>query len=149
MTIAGWRRWSVGVLALVAAACVRHLPSHSLTADLLSADTARAAAMVDADPKRLDAALDDALTYAHSNGRVDSKASLVDALASGRVDYRAIESGGPTARVFDDTGIVTGRVQIDVTAVGRMLHLRSVYTAVYRRHAGHWRLVAYHSSPVE
>ena len=149
MTEVGSRR-SVGLIVVVAAmACVRHVPSQTAPGDLLGADAERAAAMVDADPERLAVALDDALSYAHSNGRRDSKASLVDALVSGRVDYRSIESGRVTERIFDDTGIVTGPVKIEVAAGGRLLRLRSVYTAVYRRHAGRWRLVAYHSSPVE
>jgi hypothetical protein len=144
-------RRAAGILLVLAgtAACVRHVPSQAVSGDLLRADGARAAAMIDADPARLGLLLDDALTYAHSNGRIDSKSTLVDALTSGRIDYRVVERGQVTARVFDETGIVTGPVRIEVAAAGRVHHLAGVYTAVYRWRDGLWRLVAYHSSPVE
>lgn len=147
----GRRVTARAALLVLAAAlgCARHVPSPVPPAQLVAADAARAAAMVDADRARLDAVLDETLTYVHSNGRVDSKAALVDALVSGRIDYRVIEPGRAAARVFDETGIVTGPVRIEVAAGGRVHRLRSVYTAVYRRRDGRWRLVAYHSSPDE
>ncbi len=137
-------------LLAVATSCAGHTTSRPAAAeDLDAADQARAAAMVAADVAALDRMLDDSLTYTHSNGRVDSKRSLMDEIASGRVDYRTIEATRSVGRLFGGVGIVTGPVRMDVAARGRVLRLRSVYTAVYRRHDGHWRLVAYHSSPVE
>lgn len=140
---------TIAALALLAGACVRHPPFRIVDSQLLDVDAARAAAMVAGDAEAMDAILDDGLTYAHSNGRIDTKASLIDALASERVDYRVIDVGRRDARIFEHTGVVTGPVRIEVDAGGRRDVLRSVYTAVYWWRDGAWRLVAYHSSPVE
>lgn len=142
---------AAGLLALLlgAAACARLVPSRVVTDDLRAADAERIAAMVDADPVRLDAMLDDTLTYAHSNGRVDSKRDLIDALVLQRIDYRVVDVGERRARRFGDVGIVTAPVRMEVAAGGRVHRLRGVYTAVYWWRDGGWRLVAYHSSPHE
>ena len=48
--------------------------------DVLQADAARALAMIEADAAKLDDAFHDDLTYSHSNGRVETKAQLVERL---------------------------------------------------------------------
>jgi hypothetical protein len=137
------------VIALVVTACAPGRRLSSDAAGLHDADGARMAAMVHADADRLAAVLDDDLTYTHSNGRVDTKASLVAALVSGRIDYRVIVAGDTRARVFGSAGIVTGPVHIEVAAGGRVHRIEGAYTATYWWRAGRWRLVAYHSSPNE
>ena len=126
-------------------ACQR--PGSDRAATALAADRARSEAMIAADAERLHALLHDDLTYTHSNGQVDTKASLLRALASGRVDYRAIEPRDLRVRVHGPTAVVTGSVGIVVATPRRQLDLASVYTAVYWWQDGRWQLAAYQSSP--
>ena len=55
-----------------------------------AADDARVAAMISADPAKLAATFSDELLYVHSSGSSDTKASLSQALTSGRSKYHEI-----------------------------------------------------------
>ena len=130
---------------LLALACAS--PPLGSDDEVLVADLERIEAMIAADPARLEAILHPLLTYTHSNGLIDTRDSLVESLVAARVDYRAIAPLDPSVRVLGDTAVITTRAQLEVAAGGQVLDLDSVYTAVYQREAGGWRLVAYHSSP--
>ena len=52
-----------------------------------SADDARIAAMSSPDRSQLAASFSDELRYAHSTGAVDTKASFIDTLSSGKTKY--------------------------------------------------------------
>ena len=123
------------------------VPACKHTVDVLRADHERSTAMIAASAEALDAVLHPSVSYTHSNGRVDSKESLIASLTSGRVDYRAIKTRKREVRSYGDTAIVTGPVRLEVAAGGQIHHLTSVYTAVYRWHENRWQLVAYQSSP--
>ena len=56
-------------------------------ARVTSADDARVAAMLAPTREKLDAVLSPDLRYAHSNGQVDTKASLIDSLTDGSATY--------------------------------------------------------------
>jgi len=139
----------LGTTLLAAAACRPPSPRVPSPSELLAADDARATAMIDGDRGLLDRVLDDDLTYSHSNGRVDSKTTLVVAIESKRVEYRSIDPGRRAARIVEGAGIVTGPVRIVVVSGGRAHRIEAVYTAVYRRDRRGWYLVAYHSSPTK
>lgn len=56
-------------------------------APLRLADDTRVAATLAADPAKLSPLLSDDLRYAHSTGGIDTKASLVESLTTGRLKY--------------------------------------------------------------
>ena len=134
------------LLAILLAACAESNAGDPEV--VLVADRKRIEAMVAADPERLDLALHESLSYSHSNGRVDSKASLVDKLVSGGVDYVSIDLANPQVRRHGDAAVVTAPMNMKVVAAGETYQLASIYTAVYWFEDGRWQLVAYHSSGV-
>ncbi|NBV86686.1 MAG: nuclear transport factor 2 family protein, partial [Verrucomicrobia bacterium] len=77
-------------LCLAAPLCAFSDDAASLQA-LRSADDLRVEAMRSPEAGKLDAILSDALRYAHSNGAVDSKASLTELLLSGKSKYLNID----------------------------------------------------------
>jgi hypothetical protein len=111
-------------------------------------DAQRRAAMVDADVAALRVLLADGLRYGHANGEVHGKEELLELLGSGRLDYRAIRVEQSETRELAGTTVVTGRQTIEVSAGGRDVTSHSVFTAVYARDGGGWRLVAYQSTPL-
>lgn len=142
------RTGSIVMLAAVfGLGCAGHVSSLAVTNNILEADAARTAAMVAGDTATLGGLLDDALTYTHSNGRMDTKGSLLASLTGGHLRYRRIDVPVRAVRIFGDTAVVSGPVRIEVESTGRVHHLAGVFTAVYRRRDGGWRLVAYQSSP--
>jgi ketosteroid isomerase-like protein len=112
-----------------------------------SADDERVAATVAADRARLGAILSDDLSYCHSTGKRDTKASYADAIVSGRSRYIKITY---ERRDFREAapGIVlmTGRCHIE-SANGDQKPADNYlgFLAVWRMEGGSWRLLAWQS----
>ena len=104
--------------------------------------------MVNADVATLRELFADGLRYGHANGEVHAKEELLGLLGSGRLDYRAIRIEEIETRELAGALVVTGRQTIEVRASGRDVTSHSVFTAVYSRDGGSWRLVAYQSTPL-
>jgi hypothetical protein len=111
-----------------------------------AADDERVAATVAADAARLDAIYSDQLHYAHSNGVIDTKASFVESLTSGRSDYLAIDY---VQRDFIPAGpgivLMKGRAVVRLgSAEGtRLIDLN--FLSVWREEGGRWRFLAWQS----
>jgi hypothetical protein len=111
-----------------------------------SADDARIAAMSSPERGKLAAIFSEELRYAHSTGAVDTKASFLDTLTSGktkylRFDYLEREFSFPSR----DIALMTGRVRIRAaTADGEMENALS-FLAVWQLEEGKWRFLAWQS----
>ena len=116
--------------------------------ELLKVDDQRLQAFVDADVPALQSLLGDELRFVHSDGRIETKYVLIAALESQRMDYVAAKARDVVAHAYGDAGFVSGVAQLRVRTAGGAEHkLRNVYTAVYAKRDGAWRLVAYQSTP--
>ncbi len=137
----GLALWFVLTLALSARA-----DEAGVIAAVRAADDERVAATIAADPARLDAVYADQLHYAHSNGVIDTKASFVESLTSGRSDYLAIDY---VQRDFTPAGpgivLMKGRALVRlVSSEGtRLIDLN--FLAVWREESGRWRFLAWQS----
>ncbi len=118
-------------------------------AALRSADDARVSAIVAADPARLSEVLSDDLRYAHSTGAVDTKATFVEALLSGRTKYDAIQY---TERNFSfpapGIALVSGRANVKVTVAAGQINTALSFLAVWREEGGRWRFLAWQSCKI-
>lgn len=148
------RTASAALLALVlaaASAAAAEAPQAPPEDDLAAAHAARFAAMVAGDLDALGGMLADDLTYAHSDGRVESKEQLLASLAGGALAYLAIESEGESAiRRYGggEVGVITGAGRFRVRLGEREGEVVLRYTSVYVRRDGRWLLAAWHSSAV-
>jgi len=115
-------------------------------AAVLALDEERFDAQVAADKARLEQLLADELHYTHSNALVDTKASYIDSIVSGRVQYRRIERSGQQATVFGDAAVCTGSATLHVTAGGHERTLTLRYTDVWVRRGAAWQMVAWQST---
>jgi len=111
-----------------------------------AADEERMGATITADSARLEAIYSDELHYAHSNGAIDTKASFIESLVSGRTDYQAIDY---VQRDFIPVGpgivLMKGRANIRVGSPDgpRLIDLN--YLAMWREEGGRWRFLAWQS----
>jgi len=115
-------------------------------AALQIADKARVAAMQSPDREKLSAIFSDDLRYAHSNGVVDTKASFIDILATGKTKYVGYDYEERNF-TFPVPGIalMSGRAHVKaVTATGEMDSVLS-FLAVWREEKGQWRFLAWQS----
>jgi ketosteroid isomerase-like protein len=116
--------------------------------ELLAIDAKRVRAQVDADIATVRELCGDELRFIHSNGNVETKYVFLAALESGRLDYLSIQTSDETVHVYGEAGFVSGNALFLVkTADGSRLTIANVYTAVYAKREGDWRLVLYQSTP--
>lgn len=128
------------------------VPAPQAVQEILALERRRLAAMVGADLPALRELLDDRLIYVHSNGGMDTKASLLSALGRKRLDYLAIEPGEPSVRIAGPWGAkaeVRGPARLRVAGPEGELTLELRYVATWERGPGGWKLIGYESKPAE
>jgi hypothetical protein len=115
-------------------------------AALHAADDERIAATIAADKTRLSEILSDDLRYAHSSGAVDDKASLTEALVSGRTKYLSVDYEQRDF-TFPAPGIalMTGRAHMKVTTASGGVDMIAGFLGVWREEQGHWHFLAWQS----
>lgn len=140
------RRFTILFLMLTAAARLCGDETATLAAVRL-ADDARVAAMIAADPAKLDAVLSDRLHYAHSAKLIENKAEYIESLASRRLIYRRVDFKTRDFVVISPGVVsVTGRALVEVGSA-RMIFLVDVhFLGVWRLEDQRWRLFAWQSS---
>ena len=109
-------------------------------------DKARVTAMQSPDRDKLSAIFSDDLRYSHSNGVVDTKASFIDILTTGKTKYVGYDYEEQNF-TFPAPGIalMSGRAHVKaVTATGEMDSVLS-FLAVWREEGGQWRFLAWQS----
>ncbi len=113
---------------------------------LAAADDARVAGFKSADQERLAVLLSDGLHYAHSNGVVDSKTSLIETLVSGKTKYLGFEDQQRDFQVAaPGVALLTGRVRIQAATTGGEVDSVLSFLAVWRLEEGQWRFFAWQS----
>lgn len=120
---------------------------------ILALETRRYAAMTSNDLDALAALFHDDLVYTHSSGLVDTKASYLESLRSGRTRYLEVEQREQHVRLLGDVALVRGasHIEVDVTVNGekvrKSLDLRSL--AVWTATAAGWQFLAWQSCAVK
>jgi hypothetical protein len=115
-------------------------------AEALRRDGIRCQALLSADAKLLASVVDEDLTYTHSSGRRDTKATYVDSVASGKTKYLSLEREGVTARACGDAVIVQGKVRMHVIVDGDEKKLFNHYLAVWTCRSGEPLMTAWAST---
>jgi hypothetical protein len=135
----------VTLVMLAASPMVRAVDDQRLAA-LKTADDERVAATLAADRPRLTAVFSDDLRYAHSTGGVDTKASLIDAIAGGKTKYQKIEYE-QREFTFPAPGIalMTGRARFKVEGTAGVNENTLAFLGVWREEQGKWRFLAWQS----
>ncbi|MSU32154.1 MAG: nuclear transport factor 2 family protein [Pedosphaera sp.] len=111
-----------------------------------TADKARVAAMQNPNREALNSLFSDELRYAHSNGVVYTKASLIDMLTTSKTKYVGYSYEEQNITFPSPSiALMTGRAHIKaVTATGEMDSLLS-FLAVWRQEKSGWRFLAWQS----
>lgn len=122
--------------------------AETTVSEITALEDRRWAAQIAGDLDALDVLLADELSYTHSNGMVDTKASYIEAIAGKVFDYQSESRSDVKVEVVGDTAMVTGRVAMTVLAGGRTVELDSRYTVVWIRRDGSWQLLCWQSTPI-
>jgi Domain of unknown function (DUF4440) len=113
---------------------------------LIEADRRRRDAMINAQTHLLSGLFDDDLRWIHASGVTDSKWTLLTSIDSGRLDYRSIEPSNERVRLYENLGLITGSIALDVAIDQVARSVRNLFTSVWWHAPGGWRLVNWQTS---
>lgn len=101
-------------------------------------------ALVKADTAALETIYADDLVYTHSSSVVDTKASYIDSIKTGKTKYQSLERDDIKVRVYGDTAIVNCMAKIKVN--GNDISVR--YIHVYVKQKGGWKMAAHQATRI-
>ncbi len=140
----------VSLLALLGTCTLSAAPADAaLIAAVRAADDERLEATKAGDRARLEAIFSDELHYSHSNTKIDTKATFVEALAGKKTVYESFEHKERTF-VPAGPGVVLqhGKMLTRIRGANGVNTLDLAYLAVWRLEKGKWRFLAWQSCRV-
>ncbi|KQP22081.1 nuclear transport factor 2 family protein [Pseudorhodoferax sp. Leaf267] len=99
-------------------------------------------AMVDPTRPALDALVADDLSYGHSAGKVDTKASFIADLMDGKSDFVTIAISEQTIKLVGDVAIVRHTLTADTLDAGKPGKVNIKILGVWQKQGGQWKLLA-------
>ena len=115
-----------------------------LEQEILRVEAKRIDAMVALDLAALDPILADDLSYSHSSGRTDTKATFLELVRSGH--YLGVDFVKRDVVPCGNAAIVRGRAQMRVNHDGENLSYPILFLEVYARRDSAWQLVAWQAT---
>lgn len=114
---------------------------------LQEAEQNRFKAMVAVDKKGLDQSIHKDLYYCHSSAVIDNKESYIESILSKKTIYHKIDIEETNARVYGNTGINTGILNVINLKDGVEQPVNRIrYTGVYLFENGRWQLVSWQTT---
>jgi ketosteroid isomerase-like protein len=142
-----WSLLLYAALGGLISSTVQSVSAQPAVISVLRADKARVAAMMAGDGKALARLMSDQLRFAHSDGRVESKADYVNNLMAGETAYAdAKTSELETMQVSPDVVVILGVQEMKKRLGATWSEIKLRYLAVWRNENGTWRMVAWQSA---
>jgi ketosteroid isomerase-like protein len=138
----------IGIGAAFAARSVR--AAGDIAHEVMAAEQARVAALDASDVAALDRIMADDVTYVHASGKVDTKASYLGAIRSGKLRYIAWTPKELHVRLLGpDSAVINGEYAVRVTDARVQpapFDISIFILTVYARRDGRWQQVAWQST---
>ncbi len=99
-------------------------------------------AMIDPDKAMLEEIAATDLSYGHSNGLLEDKATFVDALVSNKSDFVSIDLSEQTIKIVGNTAIVRHKLAAQTNNGGKPGTTKLSILLVWQKQKGSWRLLA-------
>ena len=116
-------------------------PSELLKQEVLTAQSARITAMINADVYQLEKLLSEDLSYAHTTGWTETKSGFLETVASKKIDYVSFVPKDVHIRIFENTAVLTGLVDVNLGRTDFTIR----FLEVQRKVNGNWQLEAWQS----
>jgi hypothetical protein len=98
--------------------------------------------MIDPNRAALEALVADELSYGHSGGKVDTKASFIADLVSGASDFVTITIGDQTIRMSGNVALVRHTLSATTNDNGKPGSVTIKILQVWQQQGGQWKLLA-------
>ncbi|MDA0264135.1 MAG: nuclear transport factor 2 family protein [Chloroflexi bacterium] len=112
--------------------------------EIIALENRRIEAMVSGDVAALGEILADDLIYTHTTARLDTKESFIDAVKTGRSNYKSVDREDVKVSQYGDTAVVTGHAKFHVG--DNKFDAR--FIDVYAKRNNAWQMVAWQSTRV-
>ncbi|WP_374166583.1 nuclear transport factor 2 family protein [Arcticibacter sp. MXS-1] len=128
--------------------CLLLMMSYHLVAQTKSEKEVAAAvetltkAMIDGNRSALEAVASKNLSYGHSGGKVEDKATFVESIASGKSDFVTIDLTNQTVQVSGNTAIVRHHLAASTNDGGKPGNVSLNILLVFQKQQGKWLLLA-------
>lgn len=99
-------------------------------------------AMIDADKVALQKLAVDQLSYGHSSGKVEDKATFIENIVSGKSDFVSIDLTNQTIAVVGDAAIVRHTLSAATNDSGHPGNVKLNILLVWQKQKGDWKLLA-------
>lgn len=110
--------------------------------EVLAAMDAWKEATLKKDSGALEKLLHDDLTYSHSSGKTETKADVIKSVTTGKATVEAIDFSGATVRVYGNTALVKGKVDIRNSTDGKSTTANLNILHVWLKGPHGWQMVA-------
>ena len=115
---------------------------------LINADLARIQAMIDGDKDLLQTLLHEDLSWTHSSGRTDDKASFLTVIESGQTDYKSLRVSNRKITIRESTYIYSGIVEGNAEVNGNEKQLRNIFLSVWVDSTAGLQMLAWQSTAI-
>ena len=105
-------------------------------------------AMIDGNKQVLENIISDQLNYGHSGGKVDTKTSFIEDLASGKSDFVTIILADQTIKFSDNIALVRHKLTGETLDNGKTNAINLNVLLVWQRQKGQWKLLARHAARI-
>ena len=116
--------------------------------DVKAAENAWLTGITKNDFRKLETVLAEDLVYLHSTGVMDSKASYVKSLQSGKQKYVSGKINELKVRVYGTTAVINGDANFEFVTDGKPGKAHLKYTHVFVKGGKGWQLVSHQSLKV-
>src|SRR5262245_65431887 len=105
-------------------------------------------ALLKSDVAALDKIYDDSLSYTHSSGTVDNKATYIGNIKSGASKYESMKRDDIKVRVYGNTALVSCHWVVHVLSRGNKIDTDARYLHVYVKQTDGWKMVAHQATRI-
>ena len=99
-------------------------------------------AMIDGDKVSLEKIAHPDLTYGHSSGNMETKAMFVEAISSGKSDFKTIDLTDQTVKIIGKTALVRHKLFAETNNGGVAGTVKLGVLLVFQKTKGQWLLLA-------
>jgi ketosteroid isomerase-like protein len=114
--------------------------------EILELERQRAEAMIHADVARLARLLADDLSYTHSDGRRDTKASFLALVAGPDLRYQGVDFSNQTVIDCGTAAVVHGVARMRLLRDGALQDYQVLFLDVWAHREGRWQMVAWQAT---
>lgn len=85
------------------------------------------------------------VNYVHSNGWIQNRAEVLGDMKNGKLNYRSVVVEESSVNIFENTALVTGKGVFSGVMNGTAFSIKLLYTEVYVKTTGRWKLAGRHA----